>query len=200
MNTTQKLNYLEYLKKVNLSENTNINSKQIEQIFILLRDDFKKSKLTFDDFSAISNHLYKQLGVLTYEKHEHSFSNLNKILECASDLNYLVRGPNKLLIGNLKAIFAYPHYKTQTLDEIIAEYTEEYPEFPIDNSLTPENAPLKGYEWISDVMYDLEAPEGTQDDIVDLIKIQGYKLGTPVTRMSAYNHQGLYAPLKSSLR
>lgn len=196
-NNPESINGLlkKYLKKINLDHDDNLSSESIEKIFLLMREDFSKEELHLDDFSRLSHHLFKTLDYLTYEKGQNSPSDLNKILECAGNINLLVHAPNILLVGYLKAVYAYPNYKTQTLDEIIEEFQLPYPNLAVDSTLTPENASVRGYEWITDVMYDITAPEGTQDNLLDLIKIQGYKLGTPVTRMATYNHQGLYAPL-----
>ncbi len=59
----------------------------------------------------------------------------------------------------------------------------------IDQSLTPENASQFGYEWIQDVIYDPEAPQGAMSDIEELVE-SGHKLGQSVS--SAQNFAGLY--------
>jgi len=69
------------------------------------------------------------------------------------------------------------------------------PELPIDYSLTPENAQEQGYEWVSDVMYDREAPYEAMEDIVSLVEEDGYKLGCTLSKMMADAMQGLYRPL-----
>lgn len=69
------------------------------------------------------------------------------------------------------------------------------PELLIDLSLTPENAVKRGYEFDSQVIYDREAPFEAMEDIIDLVKKNGYKLGQPASDISKM--LGLYKPLNN---
>jgi hypothetical protein len=53
--------------------------------------------------------------------------------------------------------------------------------WPIDETLTPGTAKERGYEWSHDVYYiDLLGEYGLAQEILELVKKYGYKLGSPV--------------------
>ncbi len=66
----------------------------------------------------------------------------------------------------------------------------------IDESLTPENASLRGYEWIGDVIYDREAPFEAMEHIIHMVEKENYALGKSAGRMGRGIYQGLYAPIE----
>ena len=68
----------------------------------------------------------------------------------------------------------------------------------VEKTLTPENAPSKGYVWVQDTIYDPQAPAIAVRDVFDLVTTKGYKLGLPVSRMGTHIFQGLYAPFKKT--
>lgn len=67
---------------------------------------------------------------------------------------------------------------------------------PVDETLTPENAESRGYEFVGDAMYDREAPLQAMQRIIHLVERKGYKLGQSASTIASDTFQGLYAPLK----
>jgi len=65
----------------------------------------------------------------------------------------------------------------------------------IDYSLSPENCKEKGYEWTGDTIFDPEAPEIANKDVLALLQ-KGYKLGMPASRGASDIFVGLYKPVK----
>ena len=65
----------------------------------------------------------------------------------------------------------------------------------IDYSLSPENCKEKGYEWTGDTIFDPEAPEIANKDVLALLQ-KGYKLGMPASRGANDIFVGLYKPAK----
>lgn len=66
----------------------------------------------------------------------------------------------------------------------------------IDWTLKPENAKNRGYEWISDCIYDAEAPEEMMRDIFEM-KHEGYLFGEPANINTIRNgFVGVYKPIK----
>lgn len=197
MNKSNKLGQLlqKYLDDFHIDKNHSLTPSEIESIFIKARDDFYEGIISLLELSVISKKLYALIDDLTYEKRTYTASNLNRILDIAGFTHFLLLSSSPALIGYLQALYAYPNYINRTLDQIIGDYLQPYPQLTVDSDLTPENASVKGYEWVCDVMYQIDAMEGTLDHLVNKVTIQGYKLGTPVTRLAANDHQGLYAPL-----
>ena len=65
----------------------------------------------------------------------------------------------------------------------------------IDYSLSPENCKERGYEWTGDTIFDREAPEIANEDVLALLQ-KGYKLGMPASRGANDIFVGLYKPAK----
>lgn len=66
----------------------------------------------------------------------------------------------------------------------------------VDMTLTPENAPRKGYRYVDDVLYDVFALSDSLKDILQLAMDNGFKLGIPSPRNDFEFFYGLYAPQK----
>ncbi len=69
-------------------------------------------------------------------------------------------------------------------------------QLPIDDCLTPDNAPSQGFEWEGNVAYDREAPLKEMQEIIELVDKEGYKLGHPLSKMASGVLYGLYKPLR----
>lgn len=192
----QKQLLQQYLADFHIDNPDDLTPSEIESIFMKARDDFFNGTVSPFELSEASKDLYKIIDNLTYEKRTHTASNLNKILDVAGLIHFLLLNASPALVSHLQALYAYPNYVNKPLDEIIDKSLLPYPTLSVDKTLTPEDAPAKGYQWVADVMYQTDAMEGTLDQVVNKVTIQGYKLGTSVTRMAAENTQGLYAPLK----
>ena len=67
----------------------------------------------------------------------------------------------------------------------------------IDDSLTPENAKEKGYEYVGESIYQTDAPYDAMKDIIDMVENQGMKLGTSVHTFGGENFCGIYNPLNN---
>ena len=65
-----------------------------------------------------------------------------------------------------------------------------------DPSLTPHNAPKKGFTYIDDVIYDLLNPSEAMKDILEFAREFHCKLGTP-NSTNPDECFGLYMPVKS---
>jgi len=70
-------------------------------------------------------------------------------------------------------------------------------QLPIDDSLTPENARSRGYEWEGNVAYDREAPLAEMQEIIELVDKEGYKLGHPLSKIASGILYGLYKSLQA---
>lgn len=66
----------------------------------------------------------------------------------------------------------------------------------IDPTLTPQNAPAKGYEYIDDVIYDKRASEETMKEVMELVGNFDCKLGTSTHSNGKDPYFGLYIPKK----
>lgn len=66
----------------------------------------------------------------------------------------------------------------------------------VDMTLNPENAPRRGYKYVDDVLYDVFAISDSINDILQLAKDNGYKLGIPSPHNDFDFFYGLYAPQK----
>ncbi len=69
-------------------------------------------------------------------------------------------------------------------------------QLPIDENLTPENAISRGFEWVGNVAYDREAPLEEMKEIIELVDIEGHKLGHPLSKLASGILYGLYKPLR----
>lgn len=65
----------------------------------------------------------------------------------------------------------------------------------VDHSLTPENCKEKGYEWTGDTIFDPEAPEIVNKEILVLLQ-KGYKMGMSASRGASDIFVGLYKRTK----
>lgn len=65
----------------------------------------------------------------------------------------------------------------------------------VDDTLTPENAPSRGYEHEWDVIYQTDAPYIAMKDVIDLVENDGYKLGCPASNPDS-DFCGIYKPIK----
>lgn len=61
--------------------------------------------------------------------------------------------------------------------------------------ITPANAESFGYEWVCDVIYDEEAPEGAMDKIKGYLVSGEYVLGTPASQATD-NSFGLFGVIE----
>lgn len=82
----------------------------------------------------------------------------------------------------------------------IGLYRQLLVNLPIDETLTPESAASRGYEFINNTIYDREAPVEAMQEIIDLVTDQGYKLGQPASVMGEDIFVGLYAPVEKETR
>jgi hypothetical protein len=62
-----------------------------------------------------------------------------------------------------------------------------------DSTLTPQNARVKGYKYIDDIVYNINST--AMQDIIKLIQQYGYKLGVPTQKDESNSFFGLYAPI-----
>ena len=62
----------------------------------------------------------------------------------------------------------------------------------IDETLTPENAELKGFDYIDDVFN----PYVAIQDVLTLADEKGYKFGNPGKEVGSDQRFGLYRPIK----
>ncbi|HVZ12733.1 MAG TPA: hypothetical protein VG965_06920 [Patescibacteria group bacterium] len=46
-----------------------------------------------------------------------------------------------------------------------------------DNSLTPENAEERGYKYIGEVIYQMDAPYETMKEVIEMVDKDKFKLG-----------------------
>lgn len=65
----------------------------------------------------------------------------------------------------------------------------------VDPTLTPANARQKGYKYIDDIIYDATKPNENIKDILELINIHGYRLGSPSETNQINPYFGLYMPI-----
>lgn len=65
----------------------------------------------------------------------------------------------------------------------------------IDESLTPENAKEKGYEYVGESIYQADAPYDAMKDIIEMVEKEGVKLGCSIHNRNA-GFCGIYKPLK----
>ena len=72
--------------------------------------------------------------------------------------------------------------------------TPKLPDSLFDLSLTPHNARAKGYEYIDDVIYEVESPDETMLDILTFLREFHGKLGVSRGGMSGDSFFGLYLP------
>lgn len=66
---------------------------------------------------------------------------------------------------------------------------------PVDHSLTPENCNEKGYEWVRDIIFDPEAPDIANKDVLALLR-KGHKLGMSASGGANDIFVGLYKPIR----
>lgn len=65
----------------------------------------------------------------------------------------------------------------------------------VDMTLTPENARKRGFKYIDDVLYEVFAISDSINDIFQLAKDQGCKLGIPSPQNDFEHFYGLYMPV-----
>lgn len=68
----------------------------------------------------------------------------------------------------------------------------------VDMTLTPENAHRRGYRYVDDVLYEVFALSDSINDILQLAKADGYKLGIPSPHNDFELFYGLYAQQKTN--
>jgi hypothetical protein len=106
----QKL-FNDYLKKVSIDEEKDLNKDNVENLFRILAEDFRNEKLSLEHFSMICGQLYTYFSNLGDEDWlSEKYSSIKNILEVASDLSYQVRHPGNTLIEYLQDIITYPDY------------------------------------------------------------------------------------------
>ncbi len=64
----------------------------------------------------------------------------------------------------------------------------------VDMTLTPQNAHRRVFKYVDDVLYDVFALSDSINDILQLAKDNGFKLGIPSPHNDFAFFYGLYAP------
>lgn len=62
----------------------------------------------------------------------------------------------------------------------------------IKSDLNPSNCDQQGYVWFQDVIFDPEAPEIANRDILEILETGDYALGLPAINARDNNFVGLY--------
>lgn len=75
---------------------------------------------------------------------------------------------------------------------------EQLPEDVIDRTLSRQNATNRGYEYMGDVIYDMQRPSESMQDILKFCQEVGGKLGQPKQDDRSGQYFGLYMPLKDN--
>lgn len=145
-------------------------------------------------------YIFMKLNKTLY-KHSLSFDNSYKSdyiwIEDTRKLELLTDLERKQQISRLEHYgYILGQAKDNENPELVGVYHKLLKDLPIDETLTPENAEQRGYEFLGDTSYDREAPLAVMKSIIDSVEKKGYKLGQPASTMAADIYQGLYAPLK----
>jgi len=97
-----------YFKKLKAKTNERLKKEEIEQIFIWAKRDFKRGKISLDEFADISDYLWTN-HIRDQEKFRSKFSEL---LLATAELSYNIRFAHrgktgKELLATLKKIWTY---------------------------------------------------------------------------------------------
>lgn len=113
---TDKFKY--YLKEIGIEDESLLSKDQVDGLFRKLSMDFRNEKLSLDDFSLISDHLYWYFNNLTDKEWlSDKYSAIKNILEIAADLSYQVRHPSDTLLEYLEEALTYADYSSVDLEE-----------------------------------------------------------------------------------